>query len=169
MHSAAIWVLIALLTGVIAFVFYRKGRLRLSAFTAFPLLAFYLSFVVTITVIARIKSAKAQYKLALFWSYKAIQNGRTDLRAEIFWNIVLFIPVGMLLSLLLAEKLKWLVILISMLMSAGIELTQLLLHRGLFEFDDIIHNTLGAVTGLLIFLVFRLITDKFCVRQLPRS
>ena len=133
------------------------------------MLAFYLSFVVTITVIARIKSAKAQYKLALFWSYKAIQNGRTELRAEIFWNIVLFIPIGILLSLILAGKLKWLVILISMLLSAGIEVTQLLFHRGLFEFDDIVHNTLGAVTGVLVFIVFRLITDKFRVRQLPRS
>jgi glycopeptide antibiotics resistance protein len=156
-------------TGVFAFLFYRKGRLRFSSFASIPMLAFYLSFVVTITVIARIKSAKAQYKLALFWSYKAIQNGRTELRAEIFWNIVLFIPIGILLSLILAGKLKWLVILISMLLSAGIEVTQLLFHRGLFEFDDIVHNTLGAVTGVLVFIVFRLITDKYRVRQLPRT
>ncbi|MBR2549687.1 MAG: VanZ family protein [Clostridiales bacterium] len=115
--------------------------------------AFYLSFVLTITVIERIVTAKAKYELELFWTYKAIQAGQTDLRAEIFWNVVLFIPIGILVSMMLPKKRKWLSIIVGFLMSAGIELTQLLLHRGLFEFDDMVHNTLGTVIGLVLFLI----------------
>lgn len=145
--------MIAIAVGLIAFVFYRKDKLRGSAFAAFPLFAFYLSFVLTITIIERIVTAKAKYELELFWTYKAIQAGQTDLRAEIFWNVVLFIPIGILVSMMLSKKRKWLSIIIGFLMSAGIELTQLLLHRGLFEFDDMVHNTLGTVIGLVLFLI----------------
>lgn len=46
-------------------------------------------------------------------------------------------------------------ILIGVLMSSAIELTQLLTQRGMFEFDDIIYNSMGAVVGYLLFLMLR--------------
>lgn len=125
-----------------------------------PLLTFYLSFVSTITLIARIPTVKAQYELAVFWTYKAIQNGRTDLRQEIFWNIVLFIPIGILVTLLFSKRRAFIALILSIFMSCSIELIQLVLHRGLFEFDDIIHNTLGAFIGILVCLLARLIAGK---------
>ena len=33
--------------------------------------------------------------------------------------------------------------------ACAIEVLQLLLHKGLFEFDDIIHNSLGCMIGCL--------------------
>ena len=45
-------------------------------------------------------------------------------------------------------------------MSCSIEIIQLVLHRGLFEFDDIIHNTLGVFIGILVCLLARLIAGK---------
>ena len=36
-----------------------------------------------------------------------------------------------------------------------IELAQLLCCRGLFEFDDVIHNALGTAVGVLIVLGIR--------------
>ena len=44
---------------------------------------------------------------------------------------------------------------VCILISAGIEIVQLITHRGLFEFDDIIHNTIGAVIGAVIVVVLR--------------
>lgn len=38
----------------------------------------------------------------------------------------------------------------ALLFSASIEITQLVTKCGLFEFDDIFHNTLGAVVGSMI-------------------
>ncbi len=127
---------------------------------ASPLTALYLSFVSTITVIAREHTAKARYQLVLFWTYKAIEKGRTYLKAEIFWNVVLFIPVGILVSLFFSKRKAWIGIFISLFLSCSIELMQLLLHRGLFEFDDIIHNTAGAVTGFVLCLAARMIAGK---------
>ena len=66
---------------------------------------------------------------------------------------MLFIPIGLMVSALI--KRPWLAVLIGVLMSAAIEVTQLLTHRGLFEFDDIIYNSVGAVIGFLLFLLLR--------------
>ncbi len=139
---------------LVTYVLYRNNKLRLSTAITVPLLVFYMSFVLTITLIDRIPTKRPRYELVLFWSYKAIQNGRSDLISEVFWNVVLFIPLGILFSLLLSKR-KWISIVLGMLLSAGIELTQLILHRGLFEFDDIFHNTLGTVIGLIVFLFVR--------------
>jgi len=44
---------------------------------------------------------------------------------------------------------------IGVLMSATIEVAQLLTRRGLFEFDDIIYNSVGALIGFLLYLLLR--------------
>ena len=155
MQNISVWLVIAVAVGAVAFLFYYKKKLNGMAFAALPLMTFYISFVLTITLIARKVTANPQYQLTVFWSYKAIQAGQTDLKAEIFWNVVLFIPIGILLAMLLPSKRSWLAIILGMLISSGIELTQLYLHRGLFEFDDIIHNTLGTIIGVILFLIVR--------------
>lgn len=169
LQAIIIWVLLAFAVCVVTYPFNRKGRLSDNAFIALPLLAFYLGFTLTITIIERIPSPEAKYQLVVFWSYKAIQAGRTDLIAEVFWNYILFIPIGILLALLLPSKRSWIAVIIGMLMSAGIELTQLYLHRGLFEFDDIIHNTLGTIIGVILFVIVRkivfLIKSRFEYRK----
>ena len=148
-----IWLLISVVVGIAAFVFYRKEKLSLRSFITVPILAFYLSFVATITIFARIPSQSAQYRLMLFWSYKAIAAGQTDFIAEVFWNFVLFIPIGIILMLLITHRFRVLMSLgCGLLMSAGIEVIQLIFHRGLFEFDDMVHNTLGTLIGIGIFL-----------------
>ena len=40
-------------------------------------------------------------------------------------------------------------------MSGLIEVVQLILHRGLFEFDDIVHNTFGTVIGIGVFIFIK--------------
>ena len=155
MQSVSVWLLIALVVGVIAFLCFFKGKLRWSAFAALPLMTFYMAFVLTITLIERNVTANPQYQLVVFWSYKAIEAGQTDLKAEIFWNVILFIPIGILLSMLLSTRREWLSVIFGLMISSGIELSQLFLHRGLFEFDDIIHNTLGTIIGYVLFLIVR--------------
>ena len=148
-----IWLVIGLVFGIFAFVLYRREKLALRSFISVPILAFYLSFVATITIVTRIPSHNAQYRLMLFWSYKAIAAGQTDLIAEVFWNFVLFIPIGIILMLLITHRFRFLLSLgCGLLMSAGIEVIQLIFHRGLFEFDDMVHNTLGTLIGIGIFL-----------------
>jgi len=68
-----------------------------------------LPFVATITIVARNPSQIARYELIPFWSYRAIAEGKTILISEVFWNFVLFIPIGILLMLILSFKHKWIV------------------------------------------------------------
>ena len=119
-----------------------------------PVLALYLSFVAQITITSRITDVRPLYNLMLFWSYQAIAEGRTTLIMEVFWNLVLFVPIGILLMIILTVKRKWLItVVFGLLLSSCIEVVQLIFHRGLFEFDDIFHNTLGTVIGIAIYII----------------
>ena len=64
---------------------------------------------------------------------------------------LLLFPAGILLPGLTGRKLKWWMgLLVGIAVSSAIEISQLLLCRGLFEFDDIIHNSLGCMLGSLL-------------------
>lgn len=81
-------------------------------------------------------------------------NGRIELLWENFWNVMLFIPIRCMVAGIL-KKHPWMGIIIGAVLSAVIEGYQLLAHRGLFEFDDIFHNTVGAVIGTVLYLILR--------------
>lgn len=154
-QAVALWMLFAVITGIITYVFYRRGKMKLSTAIIIPILVFYLSFVLTITIFSRTSRKRMRYNLELFWTVKSILSGKTYLLSEMFWNIVLFVPTGALVSALLPKRRWWLSVVIGMSMSAGIEVAQLLTRRGLFEFDDIIFNTLGATVGVGLCLLLK--------------
>lgn len=111
------------------------------------LLAAYVVFILMETIIGR-KPSIARYELVPFWSYS-----HPELRTEIILNYILFIPLGFLLCF--SEKRNhsgvWIntakVALIGFLLSTSIEIIQLVFKIGLFEFDDMIGNTIGCLIG----------------------
>lgn len=111
------------------------------------LLVPYVFLILATTVFVRVSRELPHYELIPFWSYRDYFNG-TDktLLQQIIANVILFIPVGMLLWKDKSSK----AVLIGAGISITVELLQLFSHRGLFEFDDVIHNTLGVVIGCLI-------------------
>lgn len=149
---------------MISFLLYKTKKIKIGTLIALPILTFYLSFVFTITLIDRIPTTVPTYQLDLFWSYKAIAAGRTNLIAEVIDNVILFIPIGILIMFIMARKFRWLGITIGILLSVFIEVSQLIFHRGLFEFDDIIHNSLGMLIGVGIFLLASWIGKKIKYR-----
>lgn len=86
--------------------------------------------------------------------WDSILNNRrkcNGLLQENLLNILLLFPAGILLPGLTGRKLKWWMgLLVGIAVSSAIEISQLLLCRGLFEFDDIIHNSLGCMLGCLL-------------------
>ena len=147
------WLIPALVSFFVGYSFYRKGRMRLRTCLALALLIFYIAFTLNLTIIQREVTAYARYKVVLFWSYTSIAKGDITKVFEVLWNVVLFVPIGLLGSILLKQKAKWIVMLSGLAFSTAIELTQLITHRGYFEFDDLVHNTLGTVIGIVICLV----------------
>ena len=93
--------------------------------------------------------------------------------AQLFFNIGLFIPIG----LFTAGCLRWGLrasALAGFGLSLFIELSQLSGNWGLvpcayrtFDVDDIINNTVGALIGALIVLVWRRIRRRMRYRHLP--
>ena len=108
-------------------------------------LAGYVFLIIAVTILSRTPGTKMNYELEIFWSHRvwSIQ------REQIIANVIMFIPVGVLAG----KDLDWKILPGSTCFSFLIEFTQLITRRGLFEFDDIIHNTLGSFIGFLIFLV----------------
>lgn len=99
------------------------------------------------TVFSRPAKEAYQYNLRLFWSYEAIMNGRNDLIKEHYLNVALFIPLGMLIWFALGQRKWWRALVFGCAVSMLIEVMQLVLKRGLCEFDDVMHNTLGCMIG----------------------
>ena len=65
-------------------------------------------------------------------------------------NCILLLPAGVLLPIIANHKVKWYQALaVGILVSAIIEFSQLIFMRGLFEWDDMIHNGLGCMIGCL--------------------
>jgi glycopeptide antibiotics resistance protein len=66
----------------------------------------------------------------------------------ILFNVLMFAPLGFLLPLLSKRTRRLVpVLLASLLVTLGIELFQMVTRRGIFELDDLFHNTLGSVAG----------------------
>ena len=89
-----------------------------------------------------------------YWSLREFQL--------IVFNILVFVPLGFLLPILSNKLRKFLpVLLISFLTTVAIEVLQLITHRGVFDLDDIFHNTIGGIMGyFLIICILKISAEK---------
>lgn len=68
-------------------------------------------------------------------------------------NVAAFMPFGFILPMLCLADRKWyLIFLLSLFLSLGIETIQLITMRGSFDVDDLMLNTLGGLAGYWCFL-----------------
>ena len=111
-------------------------------------LAVSITFILWLTLLSRLGSYTRQFVFPLS-SYKAVINGSGKALLEIIGNILLFIPVGMMFSLIFKLNLKRCIIL-GFAFSLLIECCQWYFWLGTFEIDDLIHNTVGAVLGYFL-------------------
>ncbi|MGN0316818.1 MAG: VanZ family protein [Lachnospira sp.] len=139
-----LWLIaVAIVAGTANILIYRK-KTTLSATVFRALLAAYVLFILMETVIGR-KTGITRAELVPFWSYS-----HPELRMEIILNYILFIPLGILLYMCYGKKVGMKVVIIGFLLSASIEITQLVSKIGLFEWDDMIGNTIGCLIGAVI-------------------
>lgn len=136
-------------------------KIRVSQAIASLLFLTFLAIVFASTVFTR-QPGERMYQLEVFWSWKEIfkigECGRLGsagteggLLQENLLNMILLLPAGMLLPFVFDRKIRWWQgLLVGVLISSGIESLQLILCRGLFEFDDIIHNAFGCMVGAIL-------------------
>lgn len=126
----------------------RRGKMQASQGVAAMLLIFFLGIVFASTVFTRTATVR-QYELVPFWSWReVIVHHDMLLLQENLLNCILLMPVGILLPAIAGHKVGWRTALMTgILISAVIEISQLVSMRGLFEWDDMIHNGIGCMTG----------------------
>jgi glycopeptide antibiotics resistance protein len=129
------------------------------------LLVIYVMLVFSSTVFTRLVQPTRQYQLGLFWSYRWGMDvfGKRAILQENVMNIFMLMPIGFFLPVLICpekEDCGKKVIITGFLTSFLIEFLQLLFRRGLFEFDDMFHNTLGVAIGYAMIWTLKKLTEK---------
>lgn len=130
----------------------RRGQICRRQAAAGILMVLCLGIIFASTVFTRLPEPNRLYELNLFWSWKEVfLQGNKELLEENLLNLLLLFPVGFLLPPLCNRKVIWWIsLLIGVAVSAGIELSQLAFYRGLFEWDDMIHNGIGCMLGCFV-------------------
>lgn len=134
------------------------------------LLVAYCFLIFVTTVLARTSQDNASYDLTPFRLFQIDEWwAKYDLMLQIKANVLMFVPVGFLL-VMVGKGLKGkfvralytiMSIIAGSLFSALIEYMQYRLHRGLCEADDVIHNTIGTVIGIVLYWIISRIFTKF--------
>ncbi len=140
-----------LVVSVILFRMVGHRRIALSQAVAGLLMLLFLGIVFASTVFTRNPTGIHQCELELLWSWKAIYHGSREMLKESLLNMLLLFPAGLLLPFVFHKKISWMMGLMSGLMiSAMIETCQYVFCRGLFEWDDMIHNGFGCMAGCIV-------------------
>lgn len=126
-------------------------KIRKSQAAAALALIMFLEIVLGSTVFTRAPGIR-EYELMPFWSWKKIFfYGNMGLLQENLLNCILLMPMGCLLPVIMGHQVKLKnAFAAGFICSACIEVSQLIFKRGLFEWDDMIHNSLGCLLGCFL-------------------
>lgn len=114
----------------------------------------YIFLMLCSTVICRGFKDNSHIEFMPFWNYHNVLNVNKPYDYwEVLLNIFLYSPIGFLLGCLYKRLLP--TIMICILLSVVTEVSQYVLHRGLCETDDVIHNTLGGMFGWTLYFFLR--------------
>ena len=138
---------------VLSVVLYRSGKFNKSQLTEAIILSAYVVVLLYLTIFGRYSHPEYTYQIHIYKSYKHLleQFDWQGIR-QIIINIAMMIPVGFLLPVLIKNKYKYLLTLISaLILILFIEIMQMVMQCGSFEVDDVINNLIGTIIGMLIF------------------
>ena len=106
-------------------------------------------------------SSEYRYNLKLFTEirrfivYRNTLGMRTVI-VNLVGNVAAFMPLGIILPILNQKNARFFrIFFVSMFFSGLIEFLQLVYHVGIFDVDDILLNTCGAVLGYFVYLLLR--------------
>ena len=112
----------------------------------------YTAFILMLTLFSREGNHQQAPAWMPLWSWgQVLFHGNRALFFQICLNMLLFVPLGVLLGCCRRVQQQprplLTICLAGLILSAAIETTQLLFHLGLFEWDDMLHNTMGCALG----------------------
>jgi glycopeptide antibiotics resistance protein len=113
----------------------------------FSLAVFYLTLIFYIVFWCREPGSRIQANLTIGGTWSGDPQGR----AYVIENVLLFIPVGMLISAWFRHFRTLKAVLFGAALSALIETAQYITQRGFFQVDDLLTNIVGSLVGSLLF------------------
>lgn len=124
----------------------------------------YTIFILYITVLGRYSFEDFRARLMPFESYREVFAGSSSELRGIVLNVVLFVPFGFLTACCFQDKKPvWIALCAGLILTVSVEVLQYLTRTGTLETDDVMHNMLGTVLGVLIWYVLnKLINRKRC-------
>lgn len=162
----AVFLLTVFLIGY--FIIYRKifkgqKKIKPIRFLWWAVMACYMIVVIGATLLSRGSNWMTGRIMPLFYSYRDawVDYSATSWR-NIILNICMFVPLGFLLPLGQKRlRTAWKTYLAGFLTTLFIELAQLILQRGIFEWDDLMDNTIGAMIGYGFYALFAAFVSLF--------
>lgn len=130
-------------------------KLKVSKLVLWSVFLIYMIVVLGATIGDRV-SGYESVNLHLFSSYKDVYNNFSlgEWR-NIILNLLMFVPIGFIMPLIFKKCECWYITyLVGFGITLFIEMLQFISKRGIFEFDDIINNTLGCAIGYGIVIIF---------------
>ena len=155
-------VLLLIALCILSVVLYRAGKYDKRQLIVSIVLSVYVVILLYFTVFGRYSHPEYAYQIHIYKSYKHLleQFDWQSIR-QIIINIAMMIPVGFLLPVLIKNKYKYLLTLISaLILILFIESMQLVMQCGTFEVDDVVNNLLGTAIGLMLYKIFSTIYHK---------
>ena len=138
---------------VVALFMYGGSKSEIIRNCSWALLAGYVFLVLCSTIICRDECSKVSYNLHPFLH---IHSKNVVVIGERILNILLFIPIGLLASVVLNKWRTLKVLVLGICLSASIELLQLGFKKGVCNIDDVINNVAGCIIGYGLFLIKKL-------------
>ena len=116
----------------------------------------YIFLVYCSAVIYRVTNESAKYKPFSIVNYKELfRDGSFYIHPELFLNILMFVPLGLFISMIYDSLKWWHVLMICCGMSVSIEVLQFVMRRGTTEIGDVIHNAIGCLIGIGVYSIIR--------------
>lgn len=141
-----------------------RGHVKFKKYVPYVLvllLSLAIAAILWLTLFSRL-GTNARHFYPPFWSYRAIAHGSETVLFQNVGNVILFIPIGVIAALCFRQNIKQ-SLLIGFSLSLIIECCQWFFWLGSFEFDDLLHNSIGA--GIGAFLVDRTTIGERLRRQ----
>lgn len=139
------------------YLWHQKEKVVWRKIMAVGVLAILISVIFTITLTGRNVKEAVNWMWQPLWSYEAVLKEKNNaLLVQILWNIIIFIPLGILLPICFSKMRRYRYAFMTVfIVSATIEVLQGVLKIGLFELDDIMNNLLGTAIGVGMYVIFR--------------
>ncbi len=123
----------------------------------------YILFIIYILLLSWIILFKMQFDLRLLPNIRIINliPFNESMQSEVINNILVFIPVGIYITILWKDKKIYYKIIFVIILSLMYEIIQFIFGIGITDITDILMNTLGGTIGIfIIYLIYKIFKNE---------